>query len=46
LHLPRLTPLAVRFGPPMHFSRDGARGRDARHGVTQRIMNDIAALLP
>jgi 1-acyl-sn-glycerol-3-phosphate acyltransferase len=46
LHLPRLTPLAVRFGPPMHFSRDGVRGRDARHGVTERIMNDIAALLP
>jgi 1-acyl-sn-glycerol-3-phosphate acyltransferase len=45
-HLPRPTPLAVRFGPPRHFSRDGARGRDARHGVTERIMNDIAALLP
>ena len=46
LHLPRLTPLAVRFGPPRRFSLDGARGRDVRHGVTERIMNDIAALLP
>jgi 1-acyl-sn-glycerol-3-phosphate acyltransferase len=45
-HVPRPTPLAVRFGPPRRFSRDGARGRDARHGVTERIMNDIAALLP
>jgi 1-acyl-sn-glycerol-3-phosphate acyltransferase len=45
-HLPRATPLAVRFGPPRRFSPDGARARDARHGVTERIMNDIAALLP
>lgn len=45
-YVPRPTPLGVRFGPPRHFSRDGARGRDARLGVTQRIMNDIAALLP
>jgi 1-acyl-sn-glycerol-3-phosphate acyltransferase len=45
-HVPRPTPLAVRFGPPRRFSRDGARGRDARLGVTDRIMNDIAALLP
>ena len=45
-YLPRPTPLAVRFGPPRRFPRDGARGRDARHGVTERIMNDIAALLP
>jgi 1-acyl-sn-glycerol-3-phosphate acyltransferase len=45
-HLPRPTPLRVRFGPPRRFSRDGARGRDARLGVTARIMTDIAALLP
>jgi 1-acyl-sn-glycerol-3-phosphate acyltransferase len=45
-YVPRPTPLTVRFGPPRHFSRDSARGRDARHGVTERIMNDIAALLP
>jgi 1-acyl-sn-glycerol-3-phosphate acyltransferase len=45
-HVPRPTPLAVRFGPPRRFSREGVRGRDARHGVTERIMNDIAALLP
>lgn len=45
-YLPRPTPLGVRFGPPRHCSRDGARGRDARLGVTERIMNDIAALLP
>ena len=45
-YLPRPTPLAVRFGPARHFSRDGSRGRDARLGVTERIMTDIAALLP
>ena len=45
-YVPRPTPLGVRFGPPRHFSGDGARGRDARLGVTERIMNDIAALLP
>jgi 1-acyl-sn-glycerol-3-phosphate acyltransferase len=45
-YLPRPTPLGVRFGPPRRFSRDGVRGRDARLGVTERIMTDIAALLP
>ena len=45
-YVPRPTPLAVRFGPPRRFSRDGSRGRDARDGVTERIMDDIAALLP
>src|SRR5256714_8747691 len=45
-YVPRPTPLTVRFRPPRHFSRHSARRRDARHGVTERIMNDIAALLP
>ena len=45
-YLPRPTPLGVRFGPPRRFSRDGGRSRDARLGVTERIMSDIAALLP
>lgn len=45
-HVPRPTPVGVRFGPPRRFSRDGARGRRARLGVTERIMADIAALLP
>jgi 1-acyl-sn-glycerol-3-phosphate acyltransferase len=45
-YVPRATPLAVRFGPPRNFARDGGSGRDARLGVTERIMNDIAALLP
>ena len=45
-YVPRPTPLTLRFGPPRHVSRESARGRDARHGVTERIMNDIAALLP
>lgn len=45
-YVPRPTPLTVRFGPPRRFSRDSARGRDARLGVTERIMHDIAALLP
>jgi 1-acyl-sn-glycerol-3-phosphate acyltransferase len=45
-YLPRRTPLGVRFGPPRRFSRDGVHGRDARLGVTEQIMADIAALLP
>src|SRR6266571_8367380 len=45
-YVPRLHPLAVRFGAPRRFVRDGARGRDARASVTRRIMDDIAALLP
>ena len=45
-YLPRPTPIRVRFGPPRHVAREDARGRDARLGVTARIMHDIAALLP
>ena len=45
-YVPRPTPLGVRFGPPRHFSPNGVRGRHARLGVTGRIMNGIAALLP
>src|SRR5687767_2137255 len=45
-YVPRPTPLGVRFGPPRLFSGDGVRARDARLGVTEHIMNDIAALLP
>ena len=45
-YVPRRHPLIVRFGAPRRFVRDGARGRDARAGVTRRIMDDIAALLP
>jgi 1-acyl-sn-glycerol-3-phosphate acyltransferase len=45
-YLPRRTPLGVRFGPPRRFPRNGVRGRDGRLGVTERIMTDIAALLP
>jgi 1-acyl-sn-glycerol-3-phosphate acyltransferase len=42
-YVPRRHPLAVRFGPPRQFDRD--RGRNARVTATQRIMDDIAALL-
>ena len=45
-YVPRRHPLTVRFGEPRRFVRDGALGRDAREGVTRRIMDDIAALLP
>jgi 1-acyl-sn-glycerol-3-phosphate acyltransferase len=45
-YVPRAVPLRVRFGPPRRFSQDGTRARDARLGVTERIMTDIAALLP
>jgi 1-acyl-sn-glycerol-3-phosphate acyltransferase len=42
-YVPRRHPLAVRFGPPRRFAREG--GRVARADATQRIMDDIAALL-
>ena len=45
-HIPRRHPLAVTFGPPRHVPRDAGRGRLARGHITQRIMDDIAALLP
>ena len=45
-YVPRRHPLAVTFGPPRRFPRDGAHGRPARERITQRIMDDIAALLP
>jgi 1-acyl-sn-glycerol-3-phosphate acyltransferase len=45
-YVPRPTPIRVRFGPPRQVAREDARGRDARLGVTARIMHDIAALLP
>jgi 1-acyl-sn-glycerol-3-phosphate acyltransferase len=45
-YIPRPHPLAVRFGPPRHVARDAGHGRLARGHITQRIMDDIAALLP
>jgi 1-acyl-sn-glycerol-3-phosphate acyltransferase len=42
-YVPRRHPLAVRFGPPRRFAREG--GRIARADATRRIMDDIAALL-
>jgi len=45
-YLPRATPLAVRFGPPRRFAPNGSSARAARREVTERIMADIAALLP
>jgi 1-acyl-sn-glycerol-3-phosphate acyltransferase len=45
-YLPRATPLTVRFGPPRRFSPNGSSARAARREVTERIMADIAALLP
>ncbi|HEV8640313.1 MAG TPA: lysophospholipid acyltransferase family protein [Methylomirabilota bacterium] len=45
-YIPRRHPLGVRFGPPRVFtSARGARAREARERVTQRVMADIAALL-
>jgi len=43
-YIPRRHPLAVRFGPPREFPAAG-HGRRVRSSVTQRIMDDIAALL-
>jgi 1-acyl-sn-glycerol-3-phosphate acyltransferase len=45
-YIPRRHPLVVSFGPPRRFSRDAGHGRAARGRITQRIMDDIAALLP
>jgi 1-acyl-sn-glycerol-3-phosphate acyltransferase len=45
-YIPRCHPLAVTFGPPRRFPRDAEQGRLARGRTTQRIMDDIAALLP
>ena len=45
-YLPRATPLAVRFGPPRRFAPNGNSARAERREVTERIMADIAALLP
>jgi 1-acyl-sn-glycerol-3-phosphate acyltransferase len=45
-YIPRRHPLAVRFGPPRRFSSDVGHGRLARGRITQRIMDDIATLLP
>ena len=45
-YIPRRHPLAVRFGPPRRFAPDAGHGRLARTRIAQRIMDDIAALLP
>ncbi len=45
-YIPRRHPLAVAFGPPRRFLREAGHGRVARGRITQRIMDDIAALLP
>jgi 1-acyl-sn-glycerol-3-phosphate acyltransferase len=45
-YIPRRHPLAVRFGPSRRFASDAGNGRVARSRITQRIMDDIAALLP
>ena len=44
-YIPRRHPLAVRFGPPRRFAAEG-HGRHVRSRITERIMDDIAALLP
>ncbi|HEY2994456.1 MAG TPA: lysophospholipid acyltransferase family protein [Methylomirabilota bacterium] len=44
-YIPRRHPLGVRFGPPRRFTAEGY-GRRVRSSITQRIMDDIAALLP
>jgi 1-acyl-sn-glycerol-3-phosphate acyltransferase len=45
-YLPRRHPVTVRFGPARRFSApEAASGRHERASVTQRIMDDIAALL-
>jgi 1-acyl-sn-glycerol-3-phosphate acyltransferase len=47
LYIPRRRPLRIRFGVPRRFSPEGeASRRETRLRVTDRIMADIAALLP
>ena len=43
-YIPRRHPLAVTFGSPRRFAPEG-HGRNVRSSITQRIMDDIAALL-
>jgi len=43
-YIPRRHPLAVRFGSPRRFTAEG-HGRSVRSSITQRVMDDIAALL-
>jgi len=45
-YIPRRHPIAVSFGPARRFARDPGAGRLARVRITQRIMDDIATLLP
>jgi 1-acyl-sn-glycerol-3-phosphate acyltransferase len=45
-YIPRRHPITVSFGPSRRFARDADHGRLARGRITQRIMDDIAALLP
>src|SRR5262249_4446563 len=44
-YIPRRHPLAVRFGSPRSFDGIAGHGRSVRSSITQRIMDDIAALL-
>jgi len=44
-YIPRRQPLSVRFGEPRRFAAEG-HGRTVRSSITQRVMDDIAALLP
>jgi len=44
-YIPRRHPLILRFGAPRRFTPEG-HGRRVRSSITQRIMDDIAALLP
>jgi 1-acyl-sn-glycerol-3-phosphate acyltransferase len=45
-YVPRRHPLSVHFGSPRRFPVDEAESRAQRATVTERIMADIAALLP
>jgi 1-acyl-sn-glycerol-3-phosphate acyltransferase len=45
-YIPRRHPLAVTFGRPRRFPPEAGRGRLARGRITERIMDDIAVLLP
>jgi len=46
-YIPRSHPLAVRFGPPLHFHQTRRRRESHanREEITRRIMSRIAALL-
>jgi 1-acyl-sn-glycerol-3-phosphate acyltransferase len=43
--LPRRTPIAIAFGPPLRFARDGGTARKERYAEASRVMMAAIAAL-